>query len=182
MIEIFLFIIGTAGLIFLSRASLRAHTSHGFFRFFAWECLLALFLLNMRYWFDHPFSLRQIVSWLSLVISVLLVVSGFIMLRRKGKVSEQRKDAQLIGTEKTTTLVTEGVYRYIRHPLYSSLLFLAWGIFFKLPSWLGVLLGLITSVLIFLTAKAEERENIQYFGKSYQKYMKHTKMFVPFVL
>jgi protein-S-isoprenylcysteine O-methyltransferase Ste14 len=44
--------------------------------------------------------------------------------------------------EKTTILVTTGAYRYIRHPLYSSLLFLAWGIFFKAPSWPGGLLAL----------------------------------------
>ena len=181
MFEITLFVIGTVSLIFLSRASLKVHTSHGFFRFFAWECILILFLLNTLHWFVRPFSPYQIVSWLLLTFSGILAVSGFILLHRKGKPSEHRKDTQLISIEKTTTLVTGGIYRYIRHPLYSSLIFLVWGIFFKLPSWLGVLLGLTTSVLLFLTAKSEERENIQYFGKVYQKFMQHTKMFIPFV-
>jgi protein-S-isoprenylcysteine O-methyltransferase Ste14 len=181
MFEVFLFILGTACLVFLSRASLKVPTSHGFFRFFAWECILILFLLNARYWFVHPFSPFQIVSWLLLIISGILAGSGFILLRHKGNPSEQREDLRLIGTEKTTTLVTEGIFRYIRHPLYSSLLFLAWGIFFKLPSWLGALLGVTTSVLLFLTAKTEERENIQYFSKAYQIYMEHTQMFIPFV-
>jgi protein-S-isoprenylcysteine O-methyltransferase Ste14 len=79
-------------------------------------------------------------------------------------------------------LVTEGVYRYIRHPLYSSLLFLGWGIFFKRPSCLVGLFALVASAFLVLTARVEEGENIRYFGEVYQEYMKHTKMFVPFVL
>ena len=36
--------------------------------------------------------------------------------------------------ESTTTLVTAGAYRYIRHPLYESGLMLAWGAALKAPS------------------------------------------------
>jgi len=37
-------------------------------------------------------------------------------------------------------------------------------------------------LLLKLTARAEERENIRYFGAAYQAYRQHTKMFVPFIL
>jgi protein-S-isoprenylcysteine O-methyltransferase Ste14 len=83
--------------------------------------------------------------------------------------------------EKTTTLVTTGVYCYIRHPLYSSLLFLAWGIFFKTPSWLGGLLALTATLCLAATARVEEAENLRFFGDAYRKYMKQTKMFIPFL-
>jgi protein-S-isoprenylcysteine O-methyltransferase Ste14 len=182
MLEGIILVAGTAGLIYVSRASLRAPASHGFYRFFAWECLLILLLLNMRRWFDLPFSFHQIVSWLLLLISLAFVAPGVNLLRRKGEPGEQRRDAPLMGFEKTTTLVTEGVYRYIRHPLYSSLLFLGWGIFFKHPSWPGVLLVIVASAFLVRTARVEERENIQYFGEAYQEYMKRTRMFVPFFL
>lgn len=181
VLEGIVFVLATTGLIYVSRASLRAPASHGFYRFFAWECLLLLFLLNMRGWFDRPFSSHQLVSWLLLLISLALVVPGVNLLRRKGRPKEQQRDIPLIGIEKTTVLVTEGVFRYIRHPLYSSLLFLGWGIFFKHPSWPGALLALAASAFLVLTARAEEAENLRYFGEAYQEYMKHTKMFVPFV-
>ena len=45
-----------------------------------------------------------------------------------------RIDASLYAFEKTSKLVTVGLYRYICHPLYSSLFFLGWGVFFKSPS------------------------------------------------
>ena len=75
----------------------------------------------------------------------------------------------------------EGSYRYIRHPLYSSLLFLAWGIFFKAPSGLGIFILLAASLALFATARVDEEENIRYFGEEYLEYMRNTKMFIPFL-
>ena len=86
----------------------------------------------------------------------------------------------LIGIEKTTELVTTGAYRYIRHPMYSSFLFVAWGVFFKHYSWLSVLMAGITTSFAVMTVKREEAENIRYFGDAYRIYMKRTKMFIPF--
>ena len=83
--------------------------------------------------------------------------------------------------ERTTTLVTVGAYRYIRHPLYSSLLFLAWGVAFKVPSWLSGLLAVVATLFLVATAKADEAEDIRFFGPAYQEYMKKTKMFIPFL-
>ncbi len=83
--------------------------------------------------------------------------------------------------EKTTKLVTEGIYRYIRHPLYSSLLFLAWGIFFKSVSKIGFFLVIGASLSLFLTAKIEEKENCDFFGDEYESYIQRTKMFIPYV-
>jgi protein-S-isoprenylcysteine O-methyltransferase Ste14 len=181
MLEGILFVAATAGIVYVSRSSLRVPRSHGFYRFFAWEFLLLLFLLNVRRWFDEPFSLHQIVSWLLLLTSLFLVFQGFHLLRRYGKPSGRRDEKALIGIEKTSTLVTTGVYGYIRHPLYSSLLFLGWGTFFKHPSWLGGLLALLATIFLMLTARVEEDENIRFFGTAYQEYMKQSKMFVPYL-
>ena len=87
----------------------------------------------------------------------------------------------MVGIEKTTELVTTGVYHYIRHPFYSSLLFLGWGILLKNVNWIGILLAVLTTILLIITARKEEIENIQFFGENYQEYMKRTKMFVPFI-
>jgi protein-S-isoprenylcysteine O-methyltransferase Ste14 len=98
-----------------------------------------------------------------------------------GEQDAQRDDAPMLDFEKTTTLVTTGVYRYIRHPLYSSLFLLGWGIFFKDPSWFGGGLAAAATLLLVATAKMEERENLRYFGAEYREYMQRTKLFVPFI-
>ncbi len=177
-----LFTLGTLILVFISRASLRVPRSHGFYRFFAWEAILALFLLNMEIWFRDPFTWHQIVSWILLFASFLPFGFGVHSLRTRGKQAAHREgDESLYGFEKTTALVTTGIYRYIRHPLYSSLLLLAWGIFFKLPSLTGGILIAMATIFLVLTATADERECIQFFGVEYREYVKKTKMFIPFV-
>lgn len=176
-----LFLLASIGITWVSRSSLRDTKSHGFYRYFAWEIILILFLINMDYWFLDPFSLSQVISWSCLIISLVLVIQGVQTLRKKGGIDAKRQDSKLIGVEKTTELVTSGLYGYIRHPFYSSLFFLGWGIFFKHLSWIGFTLAAINTTLLVITARKEEIENIQYFGETYRDYMKQTKMFIPFI-
>jgi protein-S-isoprenylcysteine O-methyltransferase Ste14 len=175
------FVLGTAALILISRQSLAHPRSHGFPRFFAWECILALLVLNARTWFREPLAWHQLISWALLVLSLVLVIAGVHQLRQAGRQQDTRRDPSLLGMEKTTRLVTNGVYRYIRHPMYSSLLFLAWGIFFKSPGWMDGTLALVCTIFLSLTARIEERENIAYFGEEYAAYMQRSKRFTPFI-
>lgn len=176
------FIVGTLVLAFVSRASLRKPGSHGFYRFFAWECMLGLFVLNMRFWNADTNSTHQIISGLLFSASLFLVLFSIALLQLPGKPDTRRDDGPLLEFEKTTALITTGVYRYIRHPMYGSLLFLCWGFFFKQPSLAGGVLAVIASGFLVVTARAEEIENIRYFGEEYREYMKQTRMFVPFIM
>jgi protein-S-isoprenylcysteine O-methyltransferase Ste14 len=180
--KIIAFIAGTLALIFVSRASLRDPRSHGFPRFFAWEAMLALFLLNVEHWFENPLAWYQWIAWILLVICIIPVVWGVVLLNRHGKPVEERTgEPDLLAFEKTTRLVTTGIYQYIRHPLYSSLLLLSWGIFFKFPSWIGALLAALATLFLFLTALADEAECTRFFGPIYPEYMKKTRRFIPFI-
>ena len=154
-LKIIVFFFASAGLVWLSLLSLRDTRSHGFYRFFAFEVIVVLILLNIDYWFYKPFSPHQIISWLLLIISLFLVIHGFQLLHKVGKPGSKRKDSSLIGIEKTTELVTIGAYRYIRHPIYSSGLYGIWGIFFKQPSWLGFSLAAIITFFLIVTSNIE---------------------------
>jgi protein-S-isoprenylcysteine O-methyltransferase Ste14 len=182
MFKLVVFTVVSAGLIYVSRASLRTPRSHGFYRFFAWESIVALFLLNVDVWFRDPFSWHQLISWFLLTVSIVPFAFGVRSLATKGKpVKHREDDSHLLAFEKTTALITTGIFHYIRHPLYSSLLLLAWGLFAKAPAWPGALLVLAAALFLLATAKADEAECICFFGSSYQAYMKQTKMFVPFL-
>jgi len=156
--------------------------AHGYYRFFAWECMLGLFVLNMHVWYDNYYSSHQLVSGLFFFGSLLLAVSGLWMLHREGKQNAKRDDVPMWAFEKTTSLVTNGIYRFIRHPMYSSLLLLCWGIFFKQPSLPGSVLAISASIFVLVAAHVEEKESQKYFGEAYWAYMKRSKMFVPFIL
>jgi len=172
--------IGSVLLVAVSWKSLRKPHSHGFYRFFAWECILILFMLNVKYWFKNPFAWYQLIAWILLIASLIPLGFGLYSLRTRGKQAKSRAgDNSLYTFEKTTELVTTGIYKYIRHPLYSSLLFLAWGIFFKFPSLIGIVLAAVTTAFLVATARTDEKECTQYFGAQYIEYMKRTKMFIP---
>ena len=176
------FVVFSVPIVYVSRASLRAPGSHGFYRFFAWESILALVLLNIGVWFRDPLAWHQVISWVLLFVCFVPLAFGARTLITRGKPVKRRDDdASLLAFEKTSTLVTTGIYHYIRHPLYSSLLILAWGVFFKDPSWPGGLLTLAAALALVATAKADEAECTRFFGPGYTDYMQRTKMFVPFL-
>ena len=182
MIRLAAFLLFSISITIISRRSLASPGSHGFYRFFAWEAILALLLYNIPFWFHDPFKWYQLLSWLLLTTSIIPFVLGIRQLRVAGKPGAQnRDDPVLMNFEKTTQLVSDGVYRFIRHPLYSSLFLLNWGVFYKIPSLIGLILAVCATGFLIATAKADEGECIQVFGNAYIAYMNRTKMFIPFV-
>jgi protein-S-isoprenylcysteine O-methyltransferase Ste14 len=176
------FLIITAIIAYISRASLRVPRSHGFYRFYAWECILGLFLLNVDFWVNKPLAWNQLIAWTLLIACLIPLIFGVRMLTSRGKPTASREtDPSLLAFEKTTQLVTSGIYKYIRHPLYSSLFLLTWGIFFKNLSIVAVILAIATTIFLVFTAQADETECTQFFGAEYQNYMKRTKRFIPFL-
>jgi len=182
MIRVAVFALASVPIIWVSRRSLRHPTSHGFWRFFAFEADLALFVLTVPHWFAHPFGVSQLASWLLLSFSLVLAVWGFVLLRRLGGFKPTAEVSPTFEWENTGRLVTTGIYRHIRHPMYSSLLFLAWGAVLKSVTISTLILGVAASLALAATAKSEEAENVTRFGQEYRDYMKRTRRFVPFLL
>ncbi len=176
-----IFALASAGLVCVSRASLRRPHAHGFWRFWAWEAIAALVVLNAPAWFRGPLAWQQLISWTLLVSSLIPLTFSLRQLRRARRAEHERPDAALLGFEKTAELVTSGVYRTIRHPMYSSLLLLAWGVFWKAPSWAGAVLVAAATACLIATARTEERENVRFFGAAYTAYIQRTRMFIPFL-
>jgi protein-S-isoprenylcysteine O-methyltransferase Ste14 len=153
--------------------SLRERRYHGIPRFFAFEGLLVLGLVQSPFWFLDPLSVMQIFSWLLLTLSVIYAVTAFILFELRGKPGRN--------FENTTKLVTTGLYRYIRHPMYGSLFVLGLGMFLKSITWQSVILMMIITVALFITCKVEEKEMLKKFGDEYKAYISKTKMFIPYL-
>ena len=167
---------GTLLLIYISWFfSIKEKRYHGIYRFFAFESILVLVLLNASVWFKNPFSINQIISWILLLGSLIFAIWGFVLLYRMGKPAEGH-------LERTTRLITTGLYGYIRHPLYLSLILGGFGAMAKDPGYLQILLAIINFIALIFTARVEEQEMIQKFGEEYKEYKKKTKMFIPFIL
>jgi protein-S-isoprenylcysteine O-methyltransferase Ste14 len=154
--------------------SIKFRRYHGIARFFAFESVFILVLLNYKVWFITPFSVQQILSWILLIYSAYIAVAGYLTLKRKGK-----PDSNF---ENTSVLVKSGLYYYIRHPLYLSIFLLGSGVMLKHMGIVQLSLGAVNLIAIYLTARIEEKEMIVRFGDEYRDYMNETKMFIPFLL
>jgi protein-S-isoprenylcysteine O-methyltransferase Ste14 len=77
-------------------------------------------------------------------------------------------------------LVTHGIYKYVRHPMYFSLMVAFFG-FFIFGDFKTKLFYIIMFLAVFLKAKKEEKlwQNLD---KCYEEYKRKTKMFIPFFL
>ena len=177
-----IFVLSTILLAYASRASLTRPRTHGFYRFFVFETILAIALINAPVWLRDPFSWNQLISWVLLVCSVIVVVLGVRALHVHGRPdASARSESGLIGFEHTSRLVRENIFRYIRHPMYSSLLLLAWGIFFKAPGVVVGALAVFATATLMVMARVEEAECTRVFGQEYREYMRRTKRFIPFI-
>jgi protein-S-isoprenylcysteine O-methyltransferase Ste14 len=80
-------------------------------------------------------------------------------------------------------LVTTGVYRLVRHPMYSSFFLLAVAQALLLPNWFAGAAGLAGVGLMYVArVRQEEQMMLERFGADYRGYMARTKRLVPWIV
>ena len=77
-------------------------------------------------------------------------------------------------------LITEGVYRHVRHPMYAALFLYSIGQALVVPNWVvGPVYFVTFGILFALRIGAEERMMLETFGDEYAAYRARTKRLVP---
>jgi protein-S-isoprenylcysteine O-methyltransferase Ste14 len=80
-------------------------------------------------------------------------------------------------------LVKTGVYRLIRHPMYSSFFLLGLAQMLLLSNWLADASGILgAGILYAFRVLREERMMLESFGEEYRAYMTQTKRIVPWLI
>ena len=83
-------------------------------------------------------------------------------------------------TKEEHTLVTDGVYHYIRHPMYAAHLLWAIAQILLLQNWIAGWAFLVTMLPMYLLrAPDEERMMVEHFGEEYRGYMNRTGRLIP---
>jgi protein-S-isoprenylcysteine O-methyltransferase Ste14 len=83
--------------------------------------------------------------------------------------------------KKEQELVTSGIYKYIRHPIYTAVLFLVVGIELILQSYLFIVAFVLFTLLSYYQGKSEEKLLRNHYGKQYEVYSERSKMLFPFI-
>ena len=169
-------------LLALSWRSMFSLKRHGLYRFVLFECILWLAVQNHAHLIVEEFDLQQVASSVLMLASLVYVLAAVTTMRAKGRVSPARDDPNLFEFERTTVLVESGIFGFVRHPMYGSLLFLTWGILLRRVEVGLVVVAAVATVAGVLAAWVEEAENLAYFGEAYRRYARKTKRFIPFLI
>jgi protein-S-isoprenylcysteine O-methyltransferase Ste14 len=127
-------------------------------------------------WFDFAdFTLPDWLRWIGVVL-----FAGAAILLWKTHRDLGRNWTPTLGIRDDHTLVTEGIFKSIRHPMYAA--HLLWGLAqpLILTNWIVGFSFLVTQLLQYLLRiKAEEQMMLDQFGDQYQEYMNTTGRFLP---
>ena len=89
----------------------------------------------------------------------------------------------VLGIKEKHTLVTHGIYKYIRHPMYAAHILWAVAQILILHNWIAGFSFIIVMVPHYLLrVDKEEKMMLDQFGVEYEEYMKTTGRIIPKLL
>jgi protein-S-isoprenylcysteine O-methyltransferase Ste14 len=141
---------------------------------------IGMIVLPIAYiFFDWPnfanYTLPNLFGFVGIIISVFGI---WLLWRSHADLGKNWSPSLEI--RKGHTLVVNGVYKYIRHPMYAAHWLWAMGQIFLLQNYI---VGCSTLILFFplylLRVPKEEKMMLVTFGKEYKKYMQRTGKILP---
>lgn len=153
------------------------------YNIFALGGLTALTIFSMRA-ADYTFQ----PSYLTFAIGCIMIAAGGRIMFLSAKAFDLPEFLGLKPFKESKTgaaeagLIQTGLYRYVRHPLYSGTLLFSVGLFFIYPIiGLGIFLACM-AVYIPVGIHSEEKKLIEEYGEEYLIYKKKVKSLIPGVL
>jgi protein-S-isoprenylcysteine O-methyltransferase Ste14 len=78
-------------------------------------------------------------------------------------------------------LVTDGPYRWVRHPRYAGSILLGFGLSLTFNSWIGLVTSMVFIAIVLFRIKDEEALMREAFGRDWEIYCERTHRLIPFV-
>jgi protein-S-isoprenylcysteine O-methyltransferase Ste14 len=141
---------------------------------------LAMFFLPLFYsatnWLD--FANYSLPNWAGWIGVILLILALLVFWRSHADLGLNWSPSLEIRTEHK--LITNGIFGYIRHPMYASQWIWVIAQPLLLHNWLAGFLNLLVfSTFYFLRVHAEEKMMLDTFGNEYREYMNKTGAILP---
>jgi protein-S-isoprenylcysteine O-methyltransferase Ste14 len=116
----------------------------------------------------------KIIGYLLWFVSVIILLDIYDKLGKNYSITLQIKENH--------KLITDGIYNYVRHPMYFVLVLMFLTQIIFLPNKVGIISMLsVTPIFLIQRITNEEKMLKIEFGKQYEEYMKNTKMLIPFI-
>lgn len=117
----------------------------------------------------------QLLGFVLVIIGITEAMAGRYLLGRNWMMAYEYQ------IKKEHNLITNGIYKYVRHPIYSGLMIGVTGALLVAKTYLVIPIFFIQIIIITYFARREEILLTGHFGPQYVEYMKRTKMFIPII-
>ena len=122
---------------------------------------------------DYPFQPTQ--AWLGVFVALASLAIFRLTHRALG-----RNWSISLDIRERHVLVTEGIYRHVRHPMYTAFWLWAMAQALLLPNWIAGFAGLVGfGILFFGRVAREEKLMLEIFGDEYRVYVSRTSRLIP---
>lgn len=118
--------------------------------------------------FIYPFGI---------VIGLIFVITGVFIVYRS--IKDLRLKYSYEGYEKSDGLITTGIYAYTRNPMYFGATIMILGWFLILPFTFILISEILFTTLFYFTAKYEEKQLLNNYGRKYLAYKRKVPLFIP---
>lgn len=144
---------------------------------------LTIYLLSHYFGISIPLDhisghlLGNLISWMGLGNGwfIVMVVSNLLLIFGIWLISAAWDQVYKAEGE----LVTDGIYRHVRHPQYTGIFIITLAFMIQWPTFTTMILWPFVIVMYVRLARREEREVMRKFPEQYREYMQHTPMFFP---
>lgn len=146
-----------------------------FFNIFALITLVPVLIISLQIPAAYVFNAGKIVKFLGLVLAAWGVILAKVAFR-----SYDTKAFLGLGPlNGEDVLHTDGMLKYVRHPLYTASILILIGYFLFDPKWTTCISVSMLIVYFIVGARFEERKLIRQFGNRYLEYKRKTPMLIP---
>jgi protein-S-isoprenylcysteine O-methyltransferase Ste14 len=123
------------------------------------------------------YGLQPVQSWLGLFVAIAALIMFQLTHRALG-----RNWSVSLDVREGHQLVTDGIYRKVRHPMYSAFWLWAVAQALLLPNWVAGFSGVVGfGILFFGRLTREEGMMLETFGDRYREYMTRTYRVIPWI-
>jgi protein-S-isoprenylcysteine O-methyltransferase Ste14 len=133
---------------------------------------VGLFYLGRYFGTYQGNTLSRVCGTIVSTIGLIIYLLSHVYLRRNWSLSASIKEAH--------QLVTGGIYRFVRHPMYSSMIMIVLGSGLLVDNYLIMLSTSLVGITCHIRATREESLLAEEFPE-YREYSKKTKMFIPWI-
>ena len=135
--------------------------------------MIVLIYLSSFFIESTTFNYQGSLSVLVLILGLACAIPSFKLFAR------YKTTISLLKPSDATALVTEGMYRYSRNPMYLGLLLLTIASTIWFGTWFGIIINILFIFLInFLQIVPEEEALLEIFNEEYEEYKKNVRRWI----